>query len=236
MALDAANKNDEVLESRGRTLSENLRTALEDLIVSGALPSGVRMDEAELATRFRVSRTPVREAIKALVATGLLETRPRQGVIVAAVSIPIILEMFETMAAFEGLCARTAARRATREEKSALRAVHARLVEALDDGIADAFYAVNREFHERLYDASHTSFIAAQTRALRKRVAAYRKHVTVQPGRMAATIGEHERIIQAIETGNAEAAFKAASEHVTLLGDDIVDFIAALPLAMTQAS
>lgn len=215
--------------ARGRTLSEDLRTKLEDLIVGGALPPGARMDEAELAARFRVSRTPVREALKALVATGLLETRPRQGVIVAAVSIPTILEMFETMAAFEGLCARTAARRATREEKSALRAVHARLVEALGDGSADAFYAVNREFHERLYDASHTSFIAAQTRALRKRVAAYRKHVTVQPGRMAATIGEHERILQAIEAGNAEAAFRAASEHVTLLGDDITDFIAALP-------
>ena len=199
--MDVANKNDDTAGSRGRTLSEDLRTELEDLIVSGALPPGSRMDEAELAARFRVSRTPVREALKALVATGLLETRPRQGVIVAAVSIPMMLEMFETMAAFEGLCARTAARRATRQEKSALREVHERLIEALDGGSADAFYAVNREFHDLLYDASHTSFIAAQTRALRKRVAAYRKHVTVQPGRMTATIGEHERIIQAVEAG-----------------------------------
>lgn len=229
MALDLANKISEVAVSRSRTLSEDLRTELEDLIVSGALPPGARMDESELATRFQVSRTPVREALKALVATGLLETRLRQGVVVAAVSIPIILEMFETMAAFEGLCARKAARRATREEKAALRDVHARLIEALDDGSPDAFYAVNQEFHELLYDASHTNFIAAQTRALRKRVAAYRKHVTLQPGRMAATIGEHERIIQAVEMGNAEAAFHAASEHVTLLGDDIADFIAALP-------
>lgn len=236
MAPDAANKNDEAAGARGRTLSEDLRTELEDLIVGGALPPGARMDEAELAARFRVSRTPVREALKALVATGLLENRPRQGVIVAAVSIPTILEMFETMAAFEGLCARKAARRATRAEKAALRAVHARLIAVLDDGCPDVFYAVNEEFHELLYDASHTSFIAAQTRALRKRVAAYRKHVTVQPGRMAATIGEHERIIQAVETGNAEAAFRAASEHVALLGDDMADFIAALPPAMTQAS
>ena len=236
MIPDAANRNEGPARNRGRTLSEDLRTALEDLIVSGALPPGSRMDEAELAARFRVSRTPVREALKGLMATGLLEARPRQGVVVAAVSILIILEMFETMAALEGLCARTAARRATREEKSGLRAVHARLVEVLDGGCVDTFYAVNREFHELLYDASHTSFIAAQTRSLRKRVAAYRRHVTVQPGRMAATIGEHERIIQAIEAGHVEAAFRAASEHVTLLGDDMVDFIAALPPALTRAS
>lgn len=236
MIPDAANRDDGPARNRGRTLSEDLRTALEDLIVSGALPPGSRMDEAELAARFRVSRTPVREALKALAATGLVETRPRQGVTVAAVSIPVLLEMFETMAAFEGLCARTAARRATRDEKAALREVHARLLEALDDGSPDLFYDVNREFHDLLYEASHTSFIAAQTRALRKRVAAYRKHVTVQPGRMAATIGEHDRIIQAIEAGDADAAFRAASEHVTLLGDDMADFIAALPPALTRAS
>lgn len=236
MIVGAASRSDETAGRRGRTLSVDLRTKLEDFIVSGAVPPGSRMDEADLAARFRVSRTPVREALKALMAMGLLEARPRQGVVVATISIPVILEMFETMAAFEGLCAKTAARRATRDEKAAMRAVHARLVETLDDGSPDTFYAVNQEFHDLLYDASHTSFIAAQTRALRRRVAVYRKHVTVQPGRMAATIGEHERIIQAIEAGNAEAALRAASEHVTLLGDDMADFIAALPPALSQAS
>ena len=218
------------------TLSDELRGALEEMIVSGELKPGERLDEAELAARFKVSRTPVREALKALVGTGLLELKSRQGVTVSTISIPVLLEMFQMMGALEGLCAKLAARRATAEQKAGLRDIHARLTAALEDKEPVRFYDINQEFHDLLYDASHTQFLADQTRAIRKRVAAYRRHVTYQPGRMAATIGEHERILAALETADADAAFKAASEHVNLLGDDMADFIAALPPALTQAS
>ncbi len=222
--------------SRTGTLSAELRSALEEMILSGELRPGERLDEAELAARFKVSRTPVREALKALVATGLLELKSRQGVTVATISIPILLEMFQLMAALEGLCARSAARRATGAEKAALRAIHLRLVEALETSDPNRFYAINQEFHDLLYEAAHTHFLAGQTRALRKRVSAYRRYVTYQPGRMAATIGEHERILAALDRADADAAFNAASEHVNLLGDDMADFIASLPPALTNAS
>jgi DNA-binding GntR family transcriptional regulator len=216
------------------TLSDELRNRLEEMIVSGSLKPGERLDEVELAARFKVSRTPVREALKALSATGLVDIRGRQGITVAIISIPILLEMFQMMAALEGLCAKLAARRATVGEKAALREIHGRLINALSTSDPDNFYAINSEFHELLYDAAHTHFLAGQTRALRRRVAAYRRYVTYQPGRMAATIGEHERILDAIERADAETAFKAASEHVNLLGDDMADFIAALPPALVQ--
>jgi DNA-binding GntR family transcriptional regulator len=162
----------------------------------------------------------------------LIEIRGRQGVTVATISIPVLLEMFQMMAALEGLCAKLAARRATVAERTGLREIHGRLIKTLAADDPESFYAVNTEFHELLYDAAHTHFLAGQTRALRRRVAAYRRHVTHQPGRMAATIGEHERILDAIERADAEAAFKAASEHVNLLGDDMADFIAGLPPTM----
>lgn len=236
VGFDPATADQQALPRRGGTLAEDLRDELEEQIVSGTLPPGTRVDEIELAERFRISRTPVREALKALVTTGFLEARPRHGMVVAAISIPILLEMFETMAAFEGLCAKLAARRANQAEKAALRAVHQRLTASVGEGNETIFYAVNQEFHELLYEASHTDFIAAQTRSLRKRLAVYRKHVTFQAGRMAATITEHERIIQAIEDGNPEAAFRAASEHVSLLGDGTADLIAALPPALLRVS
>ncbi|MFK4533460.1 DNA-binding GntR family transcriptional regulator [Bradyrhizobium ottawaense] len=232
---DAA-KDQQVLRRRGGTLAEDLRDELEELIVSGTLPPGSRVDEIELAARYQISRTPVREALKALVTTGFLEARPRHGMIVTSISIPMLLEMFETMAAFEGLCAKLAARRASHGEKAALRAIQQRLSASVGEGNEEAFYAINQEFHELLYEASHTDFISAQTRALRKRLAVYRKNVTFQTGRMAATIAEHERIIQAIEEGNPEAAFRAASEHVSLLGDGMADLIAALPPALLRVS
>jgi DNA-binding GntR family transcriptional regulator len=231
--IEVLDMEDEPQRARG-TLSETLRAQLEEMIVDGRLRPGEKLDEFELAQRFKVSRTPVREAVKALVAVGLIEMRPRQGMVVATISIPVLLEMFQVMAAQEGLCAKLAARRATVAERAALRQIHARLVAALAEGDPARFYDINLEFHELIYDASHTQFIASQTRSLRRRVAAYRRYVTYQPGRMATTITEHERILDAIDRADAEAAFKAASEHVNLLGDDMADFIAAVPMAMFE--
>lgn len=222
------------VRNQGITLSESLRRSLEDLIVSGVLKPGERLDEMELAQRFRVSRTPVREALKALAATGLVETRSRQGLTVAAISIPVLLEMFLLMAELEGLHARLAARRARPEHKERLKAAHAHLCEVLAKDDPELFYEVNREFHEAIYDASQSEFLAEQTRALRRRVAPYRRYVTFQPGRMAATIGEHEQILNAVLKADPEAAQRAARDHVNLLGDNLADFIASLPASLTK--
>jgi DNA-binding GntR family transcriptional regulator len=214
------------------TRSDQLRDMLEELIVSGQMPPGTRIDESALAQQFEVSRTPLREAIKALVATGLLELRPRQGVWVATISLPKLMEMFEIMALLEGQCAKYAARRASPEEIEQLLAIQRRLEQELANGDADRFYEVNAEFHDALYNASHTEFIVEQTRLLRRRVSTYRKHVTYLPGRMAATIAEHGQIIAAIQAKDPKAAASAAADHVNLLGDDMVDFIARLPRAL----
>lgn len=225
-------ENAEMNEEQGRvkaTRSNQLRELLEEMIVSGQLRPGTKLDENDFAQRFDVSRTPMREAIKALVATGLLEVRSRQGVWVTAVSIPKLMEMFEMMAIFEGECAKYAARRAMPEEVEQLWAIQKRLEEELKTGDQQKFYDVNAVFHDALYAASHTQFIAEQTRLLRKRVAMYRKHVTYLPGRMASTIEEHARIIDAIQAKDPRAAMAAAQDHVNLLGDDMADFIAKLP-------
>lgn len=228
----AADGTSESPASRRGSRSDELRDALEEMIVSGQLRPGDRIDESALTMKFKVSRTPMREAIKALVATGMLEVRPRQGVSVAEISIPMLLEMFETMAMFEGMCARYAARRATAEEVQRLLGIQQQLEDELMSGRPERFYELNREFHELLCDASHSYFVAEQTRMLRRRVSMYRRHVTFLPGRMASTIGEHARIIAAIQSQDQKAAAHAASEHVSLLGDDMVDFIARLPGTM----
>lgn len=221
---------------RSATLSEGLRRSLEEMIVSGALQPGERLDEMEIANRFNVSRTPVREALKALTAVGLVEMGPRQGLTVAAVSIGTLLEMFQLMAELEGLHARLAARRARQDHKERLKAVHKQLCEVLKRGDPQLFYDVNREFHEVIYDASQSEFLAEQTRTLRRRVAPYRRYVTFQPGRMTATIAEHQLILDAILNADGDTAQRAARDHVNLLGDNLADFIASLPPGMTKKS
>lgn len=216
------------VKEKAMTLAEELQDALEQLIVSGALAPGARLDEAELVERFKVSRTPLREALKSLAGTGLVEIRGHQGAHVASISVPMLIEMFQMMAVSEGLCAQYAARRATSAQRERLTELHTQLEGVLATADHQRFYEVNRDFHEALYDASNTSYLAEQTRKLRTRVGVYRRHVTFQPGRMQATIGEHKAILDAIALNDPDAAFKAAVDHVTLLQDDMVDLIAAI--------
>ena len=98
---------------------EELRLQLADEIVRGALAPGAPLDETEIARRFNVSRTPVREALRQLVASGLVESRAHRGAVVARPSIERLTGMFEAMAELEALCAGLAAARITPAERHA---------------------------------------------------------------------------------------------------------------------
>lgn len=224
-----------IIPPRQATRSDELRDHLEEMILDGRLAPGERLDEMELSRRFGLSRTPVREAIKSLLAIGLIETRGRQGTHVALLSIPAIIEMFDVMASLEGLCAKLAARRATPAERAAMRDVHEELIKACEGGDPVMFYKINQQFHDLLYSAAHTHFIAEQAIQLRRRIGAYRLRATYQPGRMLGTLTEHVRIMDAIDAGDPDAAQKAASDHVQLLGDQLTDFISSLPPRMSGA-
>ncbi len=211
----------------GQTLAEVLHAELEVAIINGLLKPGDKLDEQEIAQRFGVSRTPVREAFRMLGANDLVDLRSRQGVVVRKIGVNTLLEMFQVMAELEGLCARLAARRLTEKQKNDLQAIHKRLIDASTSADAGTFYAINQEFHEVIYDASRNAYLANQTRELRNRVAPFRRRVTLMPHRFEKTVREHEAIIDAIVRHDAEQAHTAMRDHVNLLGDDLTDFIAA---------
>ena len=207
------------------TLAAKLHQRLEADIARGLLEPGLRLDEQEIALRFKVSRTPVREAFRLLAADDLVELRGRRGATVRAIGVHTLIEMFQVMGELEGLCARLAARRMTDAQAERLRLVHERLKAAAGEGV-DRFYDVNQEFHEAIYEASCNTFLADQTRRLRNRVAAYRRRVTRMPNRVVDTISEHDAVMQAIFAHDAERAHQAMRAHLALLGDNLLDFIA----------
>lgn len=210
----------------GDTLSSRLHRRLEAEIASGRLEPGSRLDEQEVAQRFGVSRTPVREAFRSLAAEKLVELRGRQGATVRSIGVHTLIEMFQVMGELEGLCARLAARRISPAQVARLESSHEKLKLAAADG-TDAFYDVNQDFHEIIYEASCNAFLVEQTRKLRNRVAAYRRRVTRMPNRIEDTLREHEAIMNAIIGRDPEAAHRAMRAHLTLLGDNLLDFIAA---------
>lgn len=221
------NRRETLSASPGMTLAESLRQKLEGGIAAGHLEPGSRLDEQEIAQRFGVSRTPVREAFRLMAANNLVELRGRQGAAVRSIKAQVLIEMFQVMAELEGLCARLAARRVSQAWGAEIGQIHQRLIVAGEAGDIDVFYDVNQEFHEAIYEASRNVFLADQTRKLRNQVAAYRRRVTRMPNRIADTVREHEAVMQAILAHDQERAHSAMRDHVNLLGDNLLDFLAA---------
>ena len=214
--------------TKKNTRTEILVSEIEKLIVNGSMVPGQRLDEMVLAKKYGVSRTPVREAIRALTAIGLVQNTGRQGSQVAKLSISMLIEMFELMAVLEGMCAQLAARRATKNQLFEMQKTHELLEKTFEKGTHKEFYNVNLQFHDQLYSASHTQYLAEETLRLRRRLSPYRMRVTFQPGRMSSTLEEHNKILIAINKGESELAKNEAISHLRLIGNDLEDFIASV--------
>ena len=214
--------------TKKNTRTEILVSEIEKLIVNGSMVPGQRLDEMVLAKKYGVSRTPVREAIRALIAIGLVQNTGKQGSQVAKLSISMLIEMFELMAVLEGMCAQLAARRATKNQLFEMQKTHELLEKTFEKGTHKEFYNVNLQFHDLLYNASHTQYLAEETLRLRRRLSPYRMRVTFQPGRMNSTLEEHNKILIAIKKGESEIAKNEAISHLRLIGNDLEDFIASV--------
>ncbi len=223
------------MKPKAAPLARDLRDRLEGEILSGQRPPGSRLDESKLAQHFGVSRTPVREALRELAAADLVVLRPRQGAVVATVTVTQLLHMFEVMAELESFCAKLAARRMSAEERDQLLQVHEDCRELAEKGEAHAYYDANRRFHEVIYAGTHNAYLEETTRNMRNRLQPYRRFQLHHPGRTMKSWKEHRAVIDAILDGNAEAAATAMSHHVTIQGDVFTDLISALPESYVHA-
>ncbi|CAM3012229.1 MULTISPECIES: GntR family transcriptional regulator [Methylobacterium] len=195
-------------------LSDRIRNALTDAITSGEIPAGTALDEQNLAQRYGASRTPVREALRQLAASGLVEVRPRRGVVVARLTPERIADMFETTAEIEAMCARLATYRMTPLERGRLMDLQEDSAAAVEAGDVDAYDRLNRAFHESLYAATHNSFMAEQALAIRERLAAFRRTQLRHGDRIRRSRDEHGEILAAIAEGDGELAARRMRAHM----------------------
>ncbi|TCT07966.1 GntR family transcriptional regulator [Aquabacter spiritensis] len=205
-----------------------LREALEEDIVAGHLRPGQRLDEVSLAARFEVSRTPIREALIQLAASGLVEIRPRRGAFVVLLGPRALIESFELMAEIEAACGRLAARRATPEDRAALAAAHAACAAAVADADAARYYPANAVFHQAIYAATANRVLAEEARRLQVRLQPYRRLQLRVPRRMEASFAEHEAILAALLAGDGAAAAEHLRAHVLVQGERFMSLLGAL--------
>jgi DNA-binding GntR family transcriptional regulator len=203
-----------------------LREMIEEEILDGTLAPGSRLDETAVAARFGVSRTPVREALQQLGASGMLDLRPRRGAVVAALGPDSLIEMFEVMAELEAMAARLAARRLLPDDRETIARCHSACGAAVGD--SDGYYHENELFHRAIYRASGNHFLAAQCETLQKRLAPYRRLQLRHRNRVPVSYAEHEAIVSAINDGRADDAAYLQRNHVTVQGERFTDLIAGL--------
>jgi DNA-binding GntR family transcriptional regulator len=211
-----------------RTLAEDLRVQIADEIVRGVLVPGSALDETELARRFQVSRTPVREAIRLLAASGLVEASAHRAALVARPSAERVLGMFEVMAELEALCAAAAAERMTAPERAALERTHEKLRLLVQKGDPQRYYELNEAFHASLYAGAHNDYLAEITFATRRRVQPFRRAQFRNLGRLAKSHVEHDRVVEAVLRGDREGAARAMRNHIMTVEEEYETYAGSL--------
>lgn len=219
-------------------LSDKIREALEAEIISGALYAGSRIDDQELMERFNVSRTPAREAIQQLISAGLVTHMPRHGAVVATLSLTDYIAMLEMLTELEGLAARLSARRMPTAQRQALTAAVKACEDATAADDATAYELANRAFHETIYDGSLNDVLARQLRLMRLRMRHPQRSLFDRPNRIRNSLVEHKAILNAILSGDEDAADRAMAMHISSGGNVYVDAVArgSVPAQRTEQS
>lgn len=204
------------------TLAKTVESRIEREIFGGTLLPGDRLDEEELAARLSTSRTPVREALRALASTGLVTIRPRVGATVSRPTVCEIVELFEVVAELEAFSARLACQRGRETQMTAIATAHSLCRKEAASGSAESYYEANILFHRAIWIASENAVLLEQTERMNRRLSPYRRNITFNPGRQQGSEAEHETIVAALERRDAQTAGDAMRDHVMILSDDVL--------------
>lgn len=213
--------------SPAASLQERIRMAIEEEILTGVRPPGSAIDEKSLATQFKASRTPVREALLVLATQGLVHIAPRSGIYVRKATPAELVATLEALSELEAIVASLAARRASGVDVKELDAALARASACAEAQDRRGYERANAVLHEVIYRASGNPVLVEQVHAVRRTLAAYRQRSMDKPGRLKASDREHHAIVEAIRRGDAAGAAREMHQHIDLGGDAMVQLVLA---------
>lgn len=187
-------------------------TLILEAIDGGTYRPGDRLVESDLADRFGMSRTPIREALQRLETQSLL-ARDGRSLIVASLDHNQMAELYAVRAELEGLAAKLAAKHASKEEKSVLQDMVDEDRKIIDD--PNALSRANRRFHKQIHLASHNRFLVQQLDLLHRSMALMATTSLAVEGRGKVAMDEHQAIVDAIADGDEQGAYTALREHIS---------------------
>jgi len=193
------------------TVQEVVVDTLRQSIVEGKLKPGDRLVQDEIATRYGVSRIPVREAFRTLAAEGLVTFHPRRGVIVRELTREDVEEIIALRGILEGMVTRMAAEKATPAQLEVIRQWLEELEAARDD--PDRYFQINYDFHGAILDAAHRPHFKALIMNLRNSMEPIARRYLAPAGRVEIAHADHKAIFEAIAQHDCETAERLASNH-----------------------
>jgi DNA-binding GntR family transcriptional regulator len=195
------------------TLREKILENIRDAIISGSLKAGSKVSEPELAERYGISRTPIREAFRQLESEGYLTVIPRRGAVVSEFSQKDVEEFYAIKSILEGYAARKACEKLSEKELERLQTINNRLSELAESNDIKTFFKIHGEFHDQFIKAADNEKLRDLITSLVTRFQRLRLMSLSLPGRMKISVQEHEKIIDAFRKKDGVAAEKLVRKN-----------------------
>jgi len=213
----------EILSIPRAALHEQVAMRLRQMLVENRIPPGAKLNERELAEVLRVSRTPLREAIKMLAAEGLVELVPNRGAIAVSLSETDVLNTFEVMAGLEAMSGELAAQRITDEELAEIKAMHFEMLAAYTRSDLSNYYRLNAQIHAAINAAAKNPVLTTTYNHVNARLQALRFRSNQDGEKWKRAVAEHEKMIDALQARDSAAIRHALLEHLNNKRDVVID-------------
>ena len=195
-------------------LHQRIYRGLKEAVLRGELKPGEVLSEVELAGRWDVSRTPIREAIRQLEQEGLIRWSPRLGAMVAGITVASVRDLYVVREVLEALCARLVAERAEPADLASFVAVASAIEQAQDAVDLTTAIELDDDLHRKMAASSRNRVLEAQLGRVLDRVMMARMMVRRAPGRLRDIVREHSELLDALASRDAELASRLAAAHV----------------------
>lgn len=197
-----------------QTLTTSVQREIERMIMAGEVAAGERLSESALADAMGVSRGPVREAMRALAEAGLVEIIANKGVVVRRIEMEEVLDLYDLRGVIFGLAVESVARNGDPGQIAELKQNLADMIAAYEAGDHARYYELNVAFHAAIAEYSGNRRAKAVYEGLVREVHLFRRRGLSFVTNVEASLDEHRDIVEAIASGDPEAAFQAGRAHV----------------------
>ena len=204
----------EILSMPGAVLHGQVAQRLRQMLVEGQIAPGAKLNERELCEQLKISRTPLREAIKTLAAEGLVELLPNRGAIAVQLGEADVLHTFEVMAGLEGLSGELAAQRVTPAELTEIEALHYEMKAAYTRRDLSAYYRLNAAIHRAINAAAKNPVLTATYTQVNARLQALRFRSNQDGEKWARAMLEHDRMLDALQKRDGAALHAELVAHL----------------------